>query len=89
MKNVDLNPLIVNDQAYSKLAMAIKERYKCNWDDPVHDSYRTFVKETDDRSEKLQELRIKAETLKARMEEHDVAGLVDETEKLWIEAQSI
>lgn len=56
MKTVDLTPLIENDQTFSKLSSDIRESYECNWDDPVHDSYRRFVQEATDGAAKLHEI---------------------------------
>jgi len=89
MRDVDLGPLIENDQAFSKLKEDIKKRYQCNWDDPVHDSYRSFVQEAEERSSIIHEIRCKAESVKSQMDAYHVDTFADEAENLRIEAQTI
>ncbi|MBR1764619.1 MAG: hypothetical protein IJ746_04430 [Ruminococcus sp.] len=45
MKTVDLTKLYANDKELIRLIEELKKRYKCNWDDAVHDSYNNYIKE--------------------------------------------
>jgi hypothetical protein len=58
---VDLTPLKNNDSEFEKLVATIVERYKCEWDDVVHDSYASYVKQVQERSRQLRGIRCKSE----------------------------
>ena len=45
MKSYDLTTLAVLDDQFRGLTDSLSERYKGNWDDKIHDSYLTYVKQ--------------------------------------------
>ncbi len=68
MKNTDLTPLLANDQEFEKLALQVSDKYKCSWDDELHDSYGIYVKQLQERSREVRSIRCKAELLVKEVE---------------------
>ena len=63
MKSYDLTTLAVLDDQFRGLTDSLSERYKGNWDDKIHDSYLTYVKQVQELSLKLHEIRCRAHSL--------------------------
>ncbi len=89
MKTVDLTPLKGNDSEYENLAVSVTERYKCEWDDAVHDSYGLFVKQVQERTRQIRAIRCKAEELAKEAEGLKIEELNCKTEALCREAESV
>ena len=89
MTIADLTPLKNNDIEYEQLAANVSERYKCDWDDAVHDSYGVFVKQSNERRESIREIRLKAETLVKEVEGFDIDELARKGMILCREAERI
>ncbi len=85
---VDLTPLKNNDSEYEKLVATIVECFKCEWDDAVHDSYASYVKQVQERSRQLRGIRCKAEELAKEAENLNIEGLNEKTQNLCEEADS-
>ena len=88
MKTVDLTPLKQNDAEYEGLAASVSERYKCEWDDAVHDSYSVYVKQADERSRSVRVIRCKAEALVKEAEGLKTDELIMKAAILCREAES-
>ena len=88
MRTVDLTPLKVNDSEFEKLVASVAERYKCEWDDAIHDSYGYYVKQVQERTNAIRSIRCKAEELAKEAEGLEVEELVKKTENLCREAES-
>lgn len=86
---VDLTPLKKNDMEYQRLAASISERYKCEWDDTVHDSYGVYVKQVEERSRSLRIIRCKAEALEKEAESLKIDELISKAVILCREAGSV
>ena len=89
MRKVDLRPLINNDTIFQKKTEAVKEKYRCHWDDPVHDSFARYVTDAEKWKESIHDIRCKAETLNAQMEAHSIEKLINEAKALQNEANEI
>lgn len=89
MRTVDLTPLINNDHEYEKAYLNISEKYKCNWDDTVHDSYLRLVKDIQEYSSNIHRIRCKAECLEKETEALNVDSMMLKADSLCGEANSI
>lgn len=89
MRTVDLTPLINNDHEYEKAYLNISEKYKCNWDDTVHDSYLRLVKDIQEYSSNIHRIRCKAECLEKEIEALNVDSMMTKADSLCREANSI
>ena len=89
MKIVDLTPLKNNDTEYERLAASVSERYKCEWDDAVHDSYGVYVRQVDERSRSVRVIRCKAEALAKEAEGLKIDELIRKTAILCREVESV
>lgn len=89
MKTVDLTPLLDNDSEFAKLVGSVSEKYKCDWDDAVHDSYGAFVRNLDDYSKQIHSIRCKAETLEKEESALNVDDVVSSADRLCREAESV
>ena len=86
---VDLTPLKNNEMEYEKLMVSVLERYRCDWDDAVHDSYAAYVKQTEERSRSIREIRCKAEKIVKEIESLKIDELISKAEILCREAESV
>ncbi len=89
MKAVDLTQLKNNDVAYEQIASTVSERYVCSWDDAVHDSYREYVKQVQNRAHDLRKIRCKAEELVQELEALRIDDLRKKTNYLCGEADTV
>ncbi len=89
MKAVDLTPLKNNDAEFEKLASAVTEQYKCDWNDAVHDSYGIFVKQVQDRARSIRVVRCKAEELAKEAEGLKIDELIRKAANLCREAENV
>jgi len=89
MKTVDLSPLKTNDTEFERLASSVEERFKCEWDDVVHDSYGLYVKQVQERARAIRTIRCKAETLVKEIEGLKVDELIKKAEYLCKEANTV
>ncbi len=89
MKAVDLTPLKNNDAEFEKLASAVTDHYKCDWNDAVHDSYGSFVKQVQERSRSIRVVRCKAEELEKEAEGLKIDEQIRKTASLCREAENV
>lgn len=89
MKDSDLSSLKENDVHYEKIVAALNERFKCEWDDPVHDSYAQYVKQLQEYSKEVKTIRRKAEALVEEVEGLKVDELKRKADALCEEAGSV
>lgn len=89
MNSVDLTPLFENDIEFSEIKTTVEERFKCKWDDAVHDSYSLYVKQIVDRAESIHSIRSKAEEIAILVERLNVDKLFKEADSLCSEADSV
>ena len=89
MRTVDLTPLINNDHEYEKAYLNISKKYKCNWDDTVHDSYLRLVKDIQEYSSNIHRIRCKAESLEKEAEALNIDSMMIKADNLCREANSI
>ena len=89
MIKVDLVQLINNDYEYEKAYVNVYDKYKCNWDDSVHDSYLRLVKDIQEYSSNIHRIRCKAESLKKEAEELNVDSMMTKADDLCGEANYI
>ena len=89
MKDVDLAPLREIDARFSVAVGEIESSYKCNWDDPVHDSYSAYVKQVRGLAESLKKSRNRAELLEKEADALNVEGLLKTADALCREADSV
>lgn len=89
MKTVDLTPLKNNDVEYEQVAASVSEKYTCEWDDAVHDSYSVYVKQVEERNRSIRAIRCKAEALVKEAEGLKPDELIKKAALLCREAGSI
>lgn len=89
MKTIDLTQLLDNDSEFAKLVGSVSEKYKCDWDDAVHDSYASFVRDLDDCSKQIHAIRCKAETLEKEETALKVDDVISSADQLCREAESV
>ena len=89
MKAVDLTPLKNNDAEFEKLASAVTEHYRCDWNDAVHDSYGIFVKQIQERARSIRAVRCKAEELAKEAEGLKIDELIRKAANLCREAENV
>ena len=89
MRTVDLTPLINNDHEYEKAYTNVSDKYKCSWDDAIHDSYLRLVKDIQEYSISIHRIRCKAESLEKEAEALNVDSMMTKADGLCREANSI
>lgn len=89
MKNLDLSLLNDNDVQFEKFVAGVESAYKCDWDDPVHDSYSQYIKQIQELSREVRDIRCKVEALEKEADALDIDGLKKRTDALCREADAI
>lgn len=89
MKTVDISPLKDNDVEYGKLVSAVADKYKCEWDDTVHDSYGRYLSQIQENSRSVHTIRCKAEMIVQEMTNLKVDQISARVSSLCREADSI
>ena len=86
---IDITAIKENDTQYSQNVRETELRYKCDWDDSIHDSYGVLVKQLLDNAEKVRNIRCKAETLQEEVDGLDIDALKEKADALCKEAASV
>lgn len=89
MKTVDISPLKINDTEYEEAARTISEKYECEWDDAVHDSYSIYVNQVNEHSRAIHVIRCKAEALVEELEGLNIDEMISKAESLCEESETI
>lgn len=89
MITVDLSSLKANDIEYEELSKTISNRFDCEWDDSVHESYRIYVRNVQERSRSIHMIRCKAEVLAKEIEELKIDEVIHKAEILCEESSSV
>lgn len=89
MKVMDLSPLKNNDAEFQKITTAISEKFKCDWDDSIHDSYGKYVSFSQQCSQEVRSIRCKAESLTAEVEDLEIEKLKNRAAELCKEADAV
>ena len=80
----DIQPLREICSEYGSVSSEIQTKYKCMWDDSVHDSYGKYVQNMKSASEELRKILSEAESLSRDLD--GVESLLSEGESLIREA---
>ncbi len=89
MKSVDLSPLNKNDTEFQKTVTELSGKYRCDWNDSVHDSFLPFVRTMEDHSQSLHRISSKAETILSDVEQINMDELCSSADNLVSEADSV
>lgn len=89
MKELDLTPLKENDVQYEKAVSELESRFKCEWDDPVHDSYGYLVNQMREKAAEIRVIRCKAETLQQELEDLKIEEVIKTADTLCKEADAL
>ena len=86
---VDLTTLTVIDIEYTKVVAAIKQKFRCSWDDQLHDSFRLYVDQETQTAEKVHNIRVGAEETDHSIDDLDIDGLLRRSEEISNEVETI
>ena len=89
MRDFDISPLKENDIRYGKLVEDTASCFNCDWDDAVHDSYLTFVKQLKELSDEARRIRCRTESLEKEAESLNMDKILSEAESLCREAETV
>lgn len=89
MKSVDLSPLNKNDTEFQKAVTELSGKYRCDWNDSVHDSFLPFVRTMEDHSQTLHRIGGKAESILSEVEKINMDELCSTANNLVSEADSV
>lgn len=89
MKSFDLSPLKKNDTEFQKIVTELSGKYRCDWNDSVHDSFLPFVRTMEDHSQSLHRITSKAQSILSDVEQINMDELCSTADKLVSEAESV
>lgn len=89
MKTVDLTPLKANDSEYEELALTAANKYECEWDDEVHESYWPYINQVQERSRTIHVIRCKAEALIEELDGLNVDEMIQKAGSLCKESETV
>ena len=82
MKTVDLTSLKANDTEYEELIRTVAEKYECEWNDEVHDSYELYIRQIQEYSRTIHMIRCKAEVIVEEIEDLNYDEMIHTAESL-------
>jgi hypothetical protein len=89
MKNIDLSPIKNLNNQYNIIVDTIESHYKCEWDDRVHDSYLSFIRQLLELKSQVKKIRSNAEILEKEVDNLKLEEIKNKSEILCKEADSI
>ena len=89
MVNFDISSLQTADREFTRITETITEKYKCDWDDPVHESYGPYVKQMTAAHETFHSICGKAEDTVREMRTFDLEQTLKQADHLCEEAYRI
>ncbi len=89
MKLPDISPLKGNEEGFFKNVSDIEEHYKCEWDDPVHDSYHRYVKDNQEYARMISRIRSHAEDIVYYIDKLGIDEFRQQAERLCREADEV
>jgi chaperonin cofactor prefoldin len=89
MKAINLTSLKEIDEQYEKITEKLNERFKCDWDDSIHESYGKLVVQLREMSKDVKKIRCKVETLQKEVEELKIDDLMCKADALCREADAV
>ena len=89
MMDINVDGVIKIDSEYAKLVSDVAECYSGQWDDRVHDSYSNYVKQVQDYSQNMHEIRSKSESIIEEIQSFNIDGLIQEADSLCMEADAL
>lgn len=89
MNKLDISALVDIDNQYRELVDRLNERFHCNWDDAIHDSYGQYVKQMQEKTDAVHEIRVNAESLVKEIEDLRVDDLSGKADSLCGEADAV
>ena len=63
MNTMDFSPLSENEKEYRAYCDEVRQRYSCAWDDTIHQSFRRYLGELEEYSQKLHDLSSEADKI--------------------------
>lgn len=85
----ELNNLKEFEIKYKNAVMQLEERYKCNWDDPVHDSFGVYLRQIKDSSQKVSEIKCDIESVVNEVNELNIDDMKERAKNLVTEANQL
>ena len=89
MKAIDLTQLKDIDIQYEKSTETLANKYTCDWDDSVHESYGRFVAQLQEMAKEVKTIRCRVETLQKEAEELRIEDLLNRADALCREADAV
>ncbi len=89
MRDINVDGVIKVDSEYAKVVSDVAEYYSGQWDDKVHDSYSNYVKQVQDYSQNMHEIRSKSESIIEEIRSFNIDGLIQEADALCKEADAV
>lgn len=86
---VDITSLKENSLEFNQLVSDLKDKYKCDWDDSVHDSYAPFVNRITENAKELSGINSKAEIIVKEVRSLNINQLVKNSNRLTKEVHSV
>ncbi len=89
MKINELENLKDFELKYKNAVMQLEERHKCNWDDPVHDSFGIYTRQIDELFHKVSELKCGIESVVNEVNELNINEMKERAKNLVTEANQL
>ncbi len=89
MTSFDCSPLIKNDEDYRNLSESVSQHYIGAWDDPIHDSFREYVRLVNEQSNDVHRIRLTTEKLMEEIEKQNVEAMQKRANDLCVEADEV
>ena len=89
MKTVDLSLLSQTENSYKEALLSLKEKYKCNWDDEIHDSFSVFISQIEENVNNIHLAVSEIDLVKHSVHDINTEDLCKTAESVYREAESV
>ena len=89
MNTIELSPLHRNAAEFQRGVLNLRNKFQCDWNDAVHESFRPFIKTMGDHAETVRRINEKAAAILQDIESCGVDALCAAAQELASEAETI
>ncbi len=89
MQSINLDQILRNESEFTDISYTIENRYRCDWNDEVHDSFWVYVQEQKKASENIHNIREKAYKIQEEAESLEIESMLSEIDRICMEAMGL
>ena len=89
IQSINIDRILRNDMEFAEISYNIENRYRCDWDDEIHDSFGRYVQAQKKASEDLHDIRESLYRMQIEVESMKIEALLAEIDDICLEARGL